>query len=281
MTSARPSPAGATTFGALKERTKAASTCGGCAPLVTQVLKAELQAAASPSTIIFASTSPTIGRSYIHLVRIDKHRDVRRTHAPSTGAASAAISASRRRHRSWPRAGTSTCSRRQELHVAGHQRLFLANIQRDGTYSIIPRVAGGEITPEQLITIGQIASKYRLYTKITGGQRIDMLGARVEQLPHIWRELCDAGFESGHAYGKALRTVKSCVGSTWCRYGVQDIVGLAISIENRYKGLRSPHKIKFGGVRLRTRVRRGAGQGLSASSRPRRARISTYAAMAA
>ena len=123
---------------------------------------------------------------------------------------------------------------------------FLANIQKDGTYSVVPRVAAGEITPQQLITIGQIAQKYRLYTKITGGQRIDMLGAQVHQLPLIWRELVDAGFESGHAYGKAVRTVKSCVGSTWCRYGVQDSVAFALEIENRYKGLRSPHKLKFG-----------------------------------
>ena len=108
----------------------------------------------------------------------------------------------------------------------------------------MPRIAGGEITPQQLIVIGEVAQKYRLYTKITGGQRIDMFGAQVDQLPAIWRELIDAGFESGHAYGKALRTVKSCVGSTWCRYGVQDSVGLAIDIENRYKGLRAPHKLK-------------------------------------
>ena len=121
---------------------------------------------------------------------------------------------------------------------------FMANIQRDGTYSVIPRVAGGEITPAGLIAIGEIAARYGLYTKITGAQRIDMLGARVEQLPHIWRELVAAGFESGHAYGKALRTVKSCVGSTWCRYGVQDSVSMAVKLENRYKGLRSPHKLK-------------------------------------
>jgi nitrite reductase (NADH) large subunit len=122
---------------------------------------------------------------------------------------------------------------------------FLANMQKDGTYSVVPRVPGGEITPEGLIAIGAVAKKYGLYTKITGGQRIDLFGAQVHQLPLIWRELIDAGFESGHAYGKALRTVKSCVGSTWCRYGVQDSVGLAIDLENRYKGLRAPHKIKF------------------------------------
>ena len=122
---------------------------------------------------------------------------------------------------------------------------FLANMQKDGTYSVVPRVPGGEITPDKLIVIGAVAKKFGLYTKITGGQRIDLFGAQVHQLPLIWKELIAAGFESGHAYGKAVRTVKSCVGSTWCRYGVQDSVGFAIDIENRYKGLRAPHKLKF------------------------------------
>jgi nitrite reductase (NADH) large subunit len=121
---------------------------------------------------------------------------------------------------------------------------FLANLQRNGTYSVVPRIPGGEITPEKLIVIGEVARDFQLYTKITGGQRIDLFGARVEQLPAIWRRLVDAGFESGHAYGKALRTVKSCVGTTWCRFGVQDSVGLAIALELRYRGLRAPHKVK-------------------------------------
>lgn len=137
-------------------------------------------------------------------------------------------------------------------HVLGGEQLtlqdtndrFLANIQRNGTYSVVPRIPGGEITPDKLITIGEVAKEFGLYTKITGGQRIDLFGATVDQLPLIWRRLVDAGFESGHAYGKALRTVKSCVGSTWCRYGVQDSVGLAIELELRYRGLRSPHKLK-------------------------------------
>jgi nitrite reductase (NADH) large subunit len=123
---------------------------------------------------------------------------------------------------------------------------FLANLQRNGTYSVIPRVPGGEITPEKLMVIAEVARDFGLYTKITGGQRIDMFGARVEQLPAIWRRLVDAGFESGHAYGKALRTVKSCVGTDWCRYGVQDSVSMAIALELRYRGLRAPHKVKAG-----------------------------------
>jgi len=137
-------------------------------------------------------------------------------------------------------------------HVLDHKGLqdtndaFMANIQKNGTYSVVPRVPGGEITPDQLIAIGAVAKEFDLYTKITGGQRIDLFGARVEDLPAIWQRLIDAGMESGHAYAKALRTVKSCVGSTWCRFGVQDSTTLAIDLEKRYRGLRAPHKIKFG-----------------------------------
>ncbi|HRO93274.1 nitrite reductase large subunit NirB [Citricoccus sp.] len=122
----------------------------------------------------------------------------------------------------------------------------LANLQKDGTYSVVPRIPAGEITPEKLAVIAEVARDYGLYTKITGAQRIDLFGATLEQLPPIWRRLVDAGFESGQAYGKALRNVKSCVGSTWCRYGVQDSVAMAVRLEERYRGLRSPHKMKFG-----------------------------------
>ena len=121
---------------------------------------------------------------------------------------------------------------------------FMANMQKDGTYSVVPRMAAGEVTPEGLIAIGEVAKEYGLYTKLTGGQRVDLFGATLAQLPEIWEKLINAGFETGHAYGKSLRTVKSCVGSTWCRYGVQDSVSMALFIENRYKGLRSPHKLK-------------------------------------
>ncbi len=134
----------------------------------------------------------------------------------------------------------------ETLRLQDTNDAYLANLQRNGTYSVVPRIPGGEITPDRLIVIGEVARDFDLYTKITGGQRIDLFGARMEQLPAIWRRLVDAGFESGHAYGKSLRTVKSCVGSTWCRFGVQDSVGLAIALELRYRGLRSPHKLKGG-----------------------------------
>ncbi|MBO0353368.1 nitrite reductase large subunit [Muricauda ruestringensis] len=123
---------------------------------------------------------------------------------------------------------------------------FLANIQRNGSYSVVPRIPGGEITPDKLIVLGDVAKQYGLYTKITGGQRIDLFGAELNDLPNIWKKLIDAGFESGHAYGKSLRTVKSCVGSTWCRYGMDESVSFAIALEERYKGIRSPHKLKGG-----------------------------------
>jgi AraC-like DNA-binding protein len=139
----------------------------------------------------------------------------------------------------------------EQITEPAHQTLqdtndrFLANVQRGGLYSVVPRVPGGEITPDKLMTLGRVAKRFGLYTKITGGQRVDLFGAQVQQLPDIWEELVNAGFESGHAYGKALRTVKSCVGTTWCRYGVQDSVGFAIRLERRYRGIRSPHKMKM------------------------------------
>ena len=235
---------GARTLGALKQCTKAASSCGGCAPLVTQVLKAELARFGVAVNNHVCEHFAFSRQELFHLVRVGGLRtfdDLLKKHGKGLGCdvckpTVASILAS-----CW----NDFVLARDKAPLQDSNDTFLANIQKDGTYSIVPRVAAGEITPHQLITIGQIAQKYRLYTKITGGQRIDMLGAQVHQLPLIWRELVDAGFESGHAYGKSVRTVKSCVGSTWCRYGVQDSVGFALEIENRYKGLRSPHKLKF------------------------------------
>ncbi|MFY0712713.1 nitrite reductase large subunit [Seonamhaeicola sp. NFXS20] len=134
----------------------------------------------------------------------------------------------------------------KEYAIQDSNDRFLANIQRNGTYSVVPRVPGGEITPDKLIALGEIAKKYDLYTKITGGVRVDLFGATLNQLPLIWKDLISHGFESGHAYGKSLRTVKTCVGSTWCRYGMDESVSFGIELENRYRGIRAPHKIKGG-----------------------------------
>jgi nitrite reductase (NADH) large subunit len=235
---------GCSTLGALKSTTRAAGTCGGCAPLVTQILKAELQRRGIAPDQRLCEHLPFSRQQVFHLVRSGEIRDFETLvarHGRGLGCdvckpAVASILAS-----AWN--GFVLDPARAPLQDTNDR--FLANMQKDGTYSVVPRVPGGEITPERLIAIGQVARKYGLYTKITGGQRIDLFGARVEELPRIWEELIAAGFESGHAYGKALRTVKSCVGSTWCRYGVQDSVRLAIDLENRYKGLRAPHKIKL------------------------------------
>jgi nitrite reductase (NADH) large subunit len=236
---------GARSLGALKKCTKAASSCGGCAPLVTQILKVELTRGGIAVNNHLCEHFPYSRQELFHIVRIGNLRsfdELLARHGRGSGCdickpTAASIFAS-----CW----NEFVLARDKAPLQDSNDYYLANIQKDGTYSVVPRVAAGEITPQQLITIGEIAQKYRLYTKITGGQRIDLLGAQVHQLPLIWRDLVEAGFESGHAYGKSLRTVKSCVGSTWCRYGVQDSVGLALALEHRYKGLRSPHKIKFG-----------------------------------
>ena len=235
---------GCTTIGAIKSKTKAASSCGGCASLVTQLLKSELRRKGVAVDNHLCEHFAYSRQQLFHLIRVGELRsfaDVLKAHGRGKGCdickpAVGSILAS-----CW----NGFVLSRDQASLQDTNDYFLANMQKDGTYSVVPRVPGGEITPEKLIVIGEVARKYGLYTKITGGQRIDLFGAQVHQLPLIWGELIAAGFESGHAYGKAMRTVKSCVGSTWCRYGVQDSVGLAIEIENRYRGLRAPHKIKL------------------------------------
>lgn len=236
---------GVCTIGDLKACTKAGSTCGGCVPLVTQVMKAEMKKQGMAVNNHLCEHFPYSRQEIYHLVRVGEIKTFEallEKHGKGLGcdickpvAASVLASCWNEFVLQPPLAG-----------LQDSNDYYLGNIQKDGSYSVVPRMPGGEVTPEGLIAVGQVAKKYGLYTKITGGQRVDMFGARVEQLPLIWEELIAAGFESGHAYGKSLRTVKSCVGSTWCRYGVGDSVGFAISLENRYKGLRSPHKIKFG-----------------------------------
>ncbi len=234
---------GCATFAAIKSSTRASTSCGGCAPLVTQLLRTELKRRGTAVDNHLCEHFSYSRQQLFHLIRFGGLRafsDALAKHGRGHGCdvckpAVASILAS-----CW---NEFVLAERAPLQDTNDY--FLANIQKDGTYSVIPRIPGGEITPEKLIVLGEVARKYGLYTKITGGQRIDLLGAQVHQLPSIWQDLIEAGFESGHAYGKAMRTVKSCVGSTWCRYGVQDSVALAIRLENRYKGLRSPHKVKL------------------------------------
>ena len=235
---------GAQTIGEVKDATKAATGCGGCAALVTQVMNSELEKLGVEVNTDICEHFAYTRQELFHIIKVEKIKsfyELLEKHGKGHGCDICK-----------PTVGSILASVWNE-HVMDEQNhplqdtndYYMANLQKDGTYSIVPRMAGGEVTPDKLIVLGEVARDYNLYTKVTGGQRIDLFGARAEQLPEIWRRLVDAGFETGHAYGKSLRTVKSCVGSTWCRYGVDDSVGLAVDLENRYKGLRSPHKIKF------------------------------------
>ncbi|MEU4970579.1 nitrite reductase large subunit NirB [Streptomyces smyrnaeus] len=227
---------------ALKSCTKAGTGCGSCVPALKQILEAA-----------GVEQSKALCEHFDHS-RAELFEIVAATGITTFSQLVAEHGRGRGCDVCKPAVAAILASRDSATHILDGERgslqdtndRHLANMQRNGTYSVVPRVPGGEITPARLIVLGEVARDFGLYTKITGGQRIDLLGARLEQLPAIWRRLTDAGFESGHAYGKAVRTVKSCVGSTWCRYGVQDSVGLAIELELRYRGLRAPHKLKAG-----------------------------------
>ncbi|MDD1621939.1 MAG: nitrite reductase large subunit NirB, partial [Methylococcaceae bacterium] len=236
--------AGCASLGELKAQTKAGTGCGGCSALLKSVLDSELTKLGVEVCTDICEHFPHTRQDLYNLVMLEEIKtfdELLDRHGRGLGCevckqAVGSILASY-----W----NDYILNKEHIGLQDTNDIFLANMQKDGTYSVVPRIAGGEITPDMLIALGRVGKKYKLYTKITGGQRVDLFGARVEQLPLIWKELIDAGFESGHAYGKSLRTVKSCVGSSWCRYGVDDSVGLAIELENRYKGLRAPHKIKF------------------------------------
>ena len=232
---------GSKTVEELKKSTKAGTGCGGCLPLVGSILKENL---ASSGEIINEYICEHFAYNRIELfslIQESKIKDFSTLLSKYGQGLGCEICK--------PAVASIFASLWNELvlkqpAILDTNDLHLANMQKNGTYSIVPRVPGGEITPKQLIVLGEVALEYNLYTKITGGQRVDLFGARVEQLPEIWEKLIAVGFETGQAYAKSLRTVKSCVGLTWCRYGVQDSTALAIKIENRYKGIRAPHKIK-------------------------------------
>ena len=235
---------GCRTVRAIKEQTAAGTGCGGCLPTVNSVLLAELEKAGIAVDRSLCEHFSQTRQQLYEIVRVEGFRtfeSLRDKYGSGDGCeicrpTIASILAS-----TW----NEYILRKDHAGLQDTNDYFLANMQRDGTYSIVPRVPGGEITPDKLAVLAAVAKKFDLYTKITGAQRIDLFGAELHQLPQIWRELVDAGFESGHAYGKALRTVKSCVGDTWCRFGVQDSVGLAIRLEHRYRGIRAPHKLKM------------------------------------
>lgn len=236
--------AGDTDLSAIKASTKASSGCGGCAALLKSVADHELSMRGVEICTDICEHFAYSRTELFHIVQAEKIKtfdQLIEKHGTGLGCEICK-----------PAIGSILASvwndyvlKPDHVSLQDTNDTYLGNMQKDGTYSVVPRVPGGEITPDKLIVIGEVAKEYNLYTKITGGQRIDLFGARVDQLPAIWEKLIAAGLETGHAYGKSLRTVKSCVGSTWCRYGVQDSVSMATKLENRYKGLRSPHKIKL------------------------------------
>ena len=236
--------AGCTDLAGVKAETKASTGCGGCAALLKNVVDSELEKRGVEVSKDICEHFPYSRQDLFNIVKVNGIRTFQtliRDHGKGHGCdickpAVASILAT-----CWNEHILAT----DHVPLQDTNDTFMANMQKNGTYSIVPRVPGGEITPDKLIVLGEVAKEYNLYTKITGGQRVDLFGATLSELPEIWEKLIAAGFETGHAYGKSLRTVKSCVGSTWCRYGVQDSVGMAIFLENRYKGLRSPHKIKM------------------------------------
>ncbi|WP_217604813.1 nitrite reductase large subunit NirB [Chitinophaga sp. GbtcB8] len=231
------------TLDAVKKCTKAATCCGGCAPMVKDLITSTMKSQGKYIRNVICEHFDYSRQELFDLVKIKELRsfDTVLDHyghgegceicKPTVASILASL---------W---NEMILAKGNDTAQDSNDR-YLANIQKGGTYSVVPRVPGGEITPRQLMVIAQVAEKYNLYTKITGGQRIDMFGAHVSELPLIWEELVAGGFESGPAYGKALRTGKSCVGSTWCRFGPHDSVSFAIQIEQRYRGLRAPHKLK-------------------------------------
>ncbi|SAM84565.1 uncharacterized protein UBRO_05849 [Ustilago bromivora] len=239
---------GVRSIGEMKASTKCGTGCGGCLPLSQSILNKALKEAGVEISNHLCGHFAYTRQELYQIIKFKKLRDFT-TVMKTVGKKSDSLGCEVCR----PAVGSILSSLYNDWIMNPQLRQtqdtndrYLANMQRDGTYSVVPRMAAGEVTPAGLKVIGEVAEEFGLYTKITGGQRIDMFGAKKQDLPAIWEKLVDAGFESGHAYGKALRTVKSCVGSTWCRYGVGDSVGLAHELETRYKGLRAPHKFKGG-----------------------------------
>ncbi len=236
---------GHTTLGEIKAVTKAGTGCGGCLPLITQVLNSELAKAGIEVNNYLCEHFAYSRQELFHLIRIEEIKSFDELLAKYGQGYGCEVCK--------PTVGSILAScwndyvlTPQNTPLQDTNDIFLGNMQKDGTYSVIPRMAGGEVTPASLLAVAQVANDYNLYTKITGAQRIGLFGAQKDDLPAIWKRLIEAGFETGQAYAKALRMAKTCVGSTWCRFGVQDSVGLGVELENRYKGIRTPHKMKFG-----------------------------------
>lgn len=235
-----------TSLGGVRAHTKASSSCGSCTGLVEQLLTLTLGNTYNPNAIQSMCSCTELG-----------HDDVRRLIVAralksipqlmqelewktSCGCAKCRPALNYYLIATWP----------GEYEDDGQSRFINervhANIQRDGTYSVVPRMWGGVTTPRELRAIADVADKFAIPTvKVTGGQRIDLLGVKKEDLVPVWADLNAAGLVSGHAYAKGLRTVKTCVGTDWCRFGTQDSTGLGVKLEKLMWGSWTPHKVKM------------------------------------
>jgi nitrite reductase (NADH) large subunit len=235
---------GCTDLAGIKSCTKAVTGCGGCAAMTTQVMNAALTDMGVEVNNNLCDHFEYTRQEIFDIIRTKKIKTfdvLLAEHGTGKGCEICKPAIGSMLATQWNEYVLSD----DNIQLQDTNDIFLANMQKDGTYSVVPRMAAGEVTPDQLIALGEIGKEFNLYTKLTGGQRIDFFGAQLHELPIIWEKLIAAGFETGHAYGKSLRTVKSCVGSTWCRYGMLDSVSMAVLLEMRYKGMRTPHKVKM------------------------------------
>jgi nitrite reductase (NADH) large subunit len=232
--------AGKCTVGAVGKATRAGTGCGSCKTLVKGLIEAVAGAVkADPSE-----------SWYVPAVPMDKPAlvaEVRKRGLKSVSAVLRELGAGED-EKSKNGLASLLKSLWNEEYIDERDARFIndrvhANIQKDGTFSVVPRIYGGVTSPDELIRIGEVAKKYDVpMVKITGGQRIDLLGVPKDRLPDVWRDL---GMPSGYAYTKAFRTCKTCVGTDFCRYGTNDSTGLGIAIERRFQGIEFPAKVKM------------------------------------
>jgi nitrite reductase (NADH) large subunit len=230
----------------VRAHTKASASCGTCTGLVEQLLSLSLGGAYNPAAVLPMCKCTDLGHDEVRRLIVAKQlRSIPQLMQElewktSCGCAKCRPALNYYLLATWP-GEYEDDSQSRFINERVH-----ANIQKDGTYSVVPRMWGGITSAKELRAIADVVDKFRIPTvKVTGGQRIDMLGVRKEDLPAVWSDLNAAGMVSGAAYGKALRTVKTCVGSDWCRFGTQDSTGLGIRIEKLMWGSWTPAKVKM------------------------------------
>jgi nitrite reductase (NADH) large subunit len=237
---------GLKTLDDVRSHTKASSSCGSCTGLVEQLLKAQLGDAYNPASVQPMCPCTDLGHDDVRRLIVAKEiRSIPELMQSlewktSCGCAKCRPALNYYLLATWPGEYRDD-SQSRFINERAH-----ANIQKDGTYSVVPRMWGGQTSSKELRAIADVVDKFKIPTvKVTGGQRVDMLGIKKEDLPAVWADLNAAGMVSGHAYAKGVRTVKTCVGTDWCRFGTQDSTGLGVKLEKFLWGSWTPAKIKM------------------------------------